>query len=292
MSGMNGSKVAETVLGPIEYFQRDAGNNPDEVIVTIHGAMGGHDQSDILGRTIGPTGYRYISVSRPGYLRTPLKGRESPEDQADLIAALLDSLHVGRVIVFAVSGGGYSALHFALRHPDRCRALVLCSTTGGINETPIPFGFNVMKILARIPFFAGILRRRTENNIEGSLKQSVSFPDILSRTVKDKETMTLFKALSVGMMDDMAGRIPGTVNDIRVTRTRDYALGDIKVPALIVHGTDDPHVPFNAHGKKLAEEIPGARLYLAERGEHVTIFTHCTEVRKAVSGFLADLPEK
>ncbi|MCG8618843.1 MAG: hypothetical protein MI802_21690, partial [Desulfobacterales bacterium] len=89
-------RIAETALGPIQYFQRDTGDDPDRVILTIHGAMGGYDQSDILGRTIGPEGYRYISISRPGYLKTPLKGREAPKDQADLIAALLDTLHINR----------------------------------------------------------------------------------------------------------------------------------------------------------------------------------------------------
>ena len=290
MSGMRGLNVAWTALGPIEYLQRDTGNDSDKVILTIHGAMGGYDQSDILGRTIGPAGYRYISISRPGYLRTPLKGREAPDAQADLIAALLDALHLTRVIVFAISGGGYSALHFALRHRDRCKALVLCSTVGGRNKTPIPLAFNALKIVARIPFFTDMMRKRAEKNIEGSLRKSVSFPDILSRTAKDEETMTLFKALSMGMMDDMPMRLPGTINDIKVTQTHSYALNEIKVPSLIVHGTDDPHVPFNAHGRKLAEEIPGAQLYLADKGEHAAIFTHRIEVKTAVDKFLSNLP--
>lgn len=291
MSGMNGLNLAETALGPIEYFQRDRGGDPNKVIVTLHGAMGGYDQSDILGRTIGPDGYRYISISRPGYLRTPLQGRETPEKQAGLIAALLDVLHVNRVIVFAISGGGYSALHFALRHRSRCKSLVLCSTTGGRNRTPIPFSFNVMKILARLPFFTNMMRKRIEKNIENSLKRSVSFPDILSRIIKDKQTMELFKELSVGVTNDMPMRLPGTVNDIRVTQTHDYALDRIKVPSLIVHGSDDPHVPFNEHGRRLAEEIPDAKLYVAEKGEHAAVFTHRTEVKTAVADFLADLPD-
>lgn len=291
MSGMNGVNLAQTAQGPIEYLQRDTGNAPDKVILTIHGAMGGYDQSDILGRTIGPDGYRYISISRPGYLNTPLKGREAPEEQADLIAALLDALQIQRAIVFAVSGGGYSALHFALRHKDRCKALVLCSTTGGINDTPIPFSFHVMKILAHLPFFTNMMRRKTEKNIEAALKRSVTFPDILSKTIKDQETMHLFRELSTGMMNDMPKRLPGTINDIRVTQTHAYALNRIKVPSLIVHGTDDPHVPFNTHGKKLAQEIPDAQLYAAPKGEHSAIFTHRAEVKAAVAEFLATLPD-
>ncbi len=36
-------------------------------------------------------------------------------------------------------------------------------------------------------------------------------------------------------------------------------LGDIAVPTLVLHGTDDPFFPF-PHGEALAREIPGARL--------------------------------
>ncbi|WP_022667796.1 alpha/beta fold hydrolase [Desulfospira joergensenii] len=290
MSGRNTIRVAKTTLGPIEYLEReDPGDSSKGVILTIHGAMGGYDQSDILGRTIGPEGYRYLSISRPGYLGTPLRGREAPEAQADLIAAFLDSLELKEAIVFAISGGGYSALYFALRHFERCKALVLCSTTGGKNEVPVPFAFHVMKLLARIPFFPEMMKRKIEKDVEGSLKKSVSHPEIFDRTIQNQEVMRLFKELSMGTMNQMAKRLPGTVNDIQITRSRNYPLKDIRVPTLVIHGSDDPLVPFREHGRRLAREIPGARLYLAEQGEHVTIFTHRTEVKNEVSDFLTDL---
>lgn len=282
--------IADTTLGPIEYLERNGGsNNNDDVIITIHGAMGGYDQSDILARTIGPADRRYISISRPGYLGTPLKGRESGEAQADLIAALMDILKIDKTVIFAISGGGYSALHFALRHHDRCRALVLCSTTGGKNTVSIPFAFNVMRILVRIPFLPDLMRKKVDENLEKSLKRSISHPDILAQTLKNEDVMSLYRELAVDGMRNMAERMPGTVNDIRITQNSEYPLKEIMVPTLVVHGTDDPLLPFNEHGRRLAEEIPNARLYTAERGEHVTIFTHRDEVRNAVSDFLADL---
>ena len=44
-------------------------------------------------------------------------------------------------------------------------------------------------------------------------------------------------------------------------------LGDIAVPVLVVHGTDDPLFP-PAHGEALAREIPGARLLLLDGVGH------------------------
>jgi 2-hydroxy-6-oxonona-2,4-dienedioate hydrolase len=52
------------------------------------------------------SGFGIISVSRPGYARTPLSSGETAEDQADLIMALLDFLDIEKVGVAAYSGSG------------------------------------------------------------------------------------------------------------------------------------------------------------------------------------------
>ncbi len=281
--------IAETALGPIEYYQNDDSYEVQGTILTIHGAMGGYEQSNILGKAVGPKGYRYIAVSRPGYLQTPLKGKESPEAQADLFAALLDLLNIKEVSVMAISGGGYSALHFALRHPERCKALILCSTTGGKNDVPIPFRFTVMKVIARVPFLVNFIRSRFLKNIRKSVSRSISYPDIIEKFINDEQLLSYYKDLSLSTMDRMAKRIPGTVNDIRITQNTEYPLEDISVPTLVIHGSDDPIVPYANHGKKLAERIPGAQLCLAERGEHMTIFTHNEQVREAARTFLGKI---
>ena len=46
--------IVETARGPIEYV--DIGKGP--VVIPIHGAMGGYDQSLFLAQTIGAEGYR------------------------------------------------------------------------------------------------------------------------------------------------------------------------------------------------------------------------------------------
>lgn len=143
-----------------------------------------------------------------------------------------------------------------------------------------------MRVLARLPFFPELMRKRVEKDIGASLKRSVSHPDILAQTMADTEALALFKALSTGVMTQMAARLPGTANDIRVTQTLDYPLSRIRVPTLVVHGTDDPHLKFEDHGLRLAKEIPDARLVRLEKGEHAAIFTHRRQVKTAVDEFL------
>jgi len=66
---------------------------------------------------------RVIMADRPGFgLSTRLPGRRVI-DVADDYAVLLDHLELDSVAVVGISGGGAHALAFAVRHPDRVRAL-------------------------------------------------------------------------------------------------------------------------------------------------------------------------
>jgi pimeloyl-ACP methyl ester carboxylesterase len=256
-------------------------------VIALHGAMGGYDQGVILARTIGEAGYRYLAVSRPGYLGTPLSSGKSPEEQADLLAALLDVHGIPSAAVMAVSGGGPCAIQFGLRHQDRCWGLVLVSTCGGKVETRIPLSFHLVTMLARWPWFVAAMRRRTAMNPERAARRSIADPALCARTIRDPEVGPLFTALLLSTSDRMALRLPGTANDIRVTRSADYPLERIAVPTLVVHGTADKMVPFAQHAQPLAARIPGAELLAIEGGEHVAIFTHRDEVQRRVCGFLA-----
>ena len=255
-------------------------------MLALHGAMGGYDQGLILGRTIGEAGYRHVAISRPGYLGTPLTAGRTPEEQADLCANLLDALDIDRTAVLAVSGGGPCALQFALRHPDRSWGLVLVSTCSGKIETPVPLVFHLIVFLARWPWFAAALRRRAERDPQAAARRSIADPTTRARTLQDPEAGPLFTALLQSTADRMALRLPGTENDIRVTRTTTYPLERIAVPTLVVHGTADRLVPFPQHGRVLATRIPGAELLAIEGGEHVAIFTHRATVWARVTAFL------
>ena len=274
--------VATTARGPLEYVETGTGHP----VLALHGAMGGHDQSLLLGRTIGEAGYRYIAVSRPGYLGTPLRAGRSPEDQADLFAEALDALGVRSAAVMAVSGGGPSAIQFAVRHPDRCAALVLVSTCGGRIDTPIPLSFHLTKQLMRWSWFAETMRRKAARDPAGAAARSIEDPSVRARTLADPEAGPLFRELLLSTLDRPALRLPGTENDIAVTRaTADYPLERITTPVLVVHGTADRVVPYE-HAQVLATRIRGAELLTIERGEHVAIFTHRETVRARVTRFL------
>src|SRR5262245_51229467 len=96
-----GSQVIATRHGPIEYTSWGEG----PAVLVIHGAGGGYDQGVAIARAFGGDGFRWISPSRFGYLRTPLPADASTAAQADAFADLLDALNIKRVAILAFSGG-------------------------------------------------------------------------------------------------------------------------------------------------------------------------------------------
>ena len=256
-------------------------------MLLLHGAMGGYDQAHHLGlAALGPEGFRRIAPSRPGYLGTPLARGTTPEQQADLYAALLDALSIARAAAIAVSGGGQSALQFALRHPGRCSALVMISACSATLTGPVPFRFRMMTLMARFPVLLAALNRRAAANPAALARRAIPDPVLCEQTLRDPETGPLLRAHLASVSDRMPARLPGTRNDIANARAHfDYPLAAIATPALIVHGTADEAVPF-AHAQRLAATLPGAELLTIPGGMHTSLFTHRALIQARVRTFI------
>jgi pimeloyl-ACP methyl ester carboxylesterase len=202
---------------------------------------------------------------------------------------VLDHFGIAFASVIAISGGGPAALQFTLRHSGACTGLVMISACSNRLDVPIPFQWQVMKVLARFPALTGAMRKRIMKDPEKAAIRSIPDQELRRRTLADRETGALFAALQTSVFDRMAMRIAGTDNDIAQTRgDMSWPLQNITAPTLIIHGTADRAVPY-AQAQALATRVPGSQLLTIDGGEHVSIFTHCNEVRKRVDGFLESL---
>ena len=277
--------ISRTSHGPVEYTS--TGEGP--AVLTLHGGMGGYDQGLILARAaLNDTGhFHVISVSRPGYLNTPLRSGETPEEQADMFAYLLDRLGVERSFVIAVSAGGPSALQFARRYPARCAGVILVSCCTGHLDIPrqVASRIPVMKLLVRFPWLAALVRWRARRDPERSAIRAIADEAVRTRTLGHHEAGPLMRELQSSTMSKLARRLPGTLNDMeQFSAISRLPLDRINAPILVIHGTADRVVPF-AHAKRVADEAPNAELFAIEGGEHVSIFTHIDEIRARIGAF-------
>lgn len=118
----------------LHYEIRVGGKEPDHefALLFLHGFMGsGRDWVETVEAL---PGCRCILVDLPGHgLSAGCPAGLYPMSQAALaLLAVLDDLEVGRCVPVGYSMGGRLALHLALAHPDRCRALVVESGSAGL----------------------------------------------------------------------------------------------------------------------------------------------------------------
>jgi len=249
--------------------------------------MGGYDQALQLGlAALGADGFAFLAPSRPGYLGTPLALGATPQQQADLCAALLDAFAVPVASVIAVSGGGQCALQFALRHPQRCPALVMISACSAPITEPVPFRFRLVTFLARFPAVFAAMNRRAGRDLEARIRRIIPDPIQREQTLRDPEAGALLRANLASVAARVPARLPGTRNDIAQARSSfDYPIRDIQAPALVIHGTADEAVPF-ADAERLAAALPRGELLAISGGTHVSLFTHRGLIQQRVHAFL------
>ncbi len=213
-----------------------------------------------------------IAVSRPGYLRTPLSSGETPEEQADLYAALLDELHISSATIIGISGGGPSAIQFSLRHPERCSGLVMVS---GVAQH-----YSEEELRQAMPRLRRWIRRVYERVIIfdpllyfllpfAYLRPSLATADLL-------RSVTLYHLRKIGYDNDMA----------QFDAITHYPLEQISAPTFVVHGVDDDEVSFN-DALLLAHSVPKVKLLAVKGAQHMAFYTHASLVMPEVRAFLS-----
>jgi pimeloyl-ACP methyl ester carboxylesterase len=277
-----GSRMIETTCGPVEYARIGEG----DPLLVVHGALGGFDQGLFLARSVDAPHSQVISVSRFGFLRSPVPPGATLDTQADAFAALLDALEIRRAAVFAVSAGSTSAIRFAARHPQRVSALILMGPDApGETYMDLPprfmshilFGSDfvywaMIHILGKkMQIATGLVPKGYPLTpqyaaLVGKV-QTGSLP--VSRRVEgwDFETYTCEKEFFAS-----------------VTPASPFPLSKIETPVLVIMAEDDP-ISLPANVRALAGQMPNARLFVVPDGGHF-MFGHTEEVRAEVACFL------
>lgn len=274
-----GSQLMETRHGPIEYTTW--GDGPP--VVVIHGAGGGYDQGISIAHAYGGEGFRWISPSRFGYLRTPMPADASTAAQAEAIADVLDGLGIEQVAILAMSGGVPPALQFAQHYPQRTSALVLLSSapytplTADEQEFPMPIWLYHALFRSDFPYW--LLQKVSRSSLEPMFDIS---PAIRTTAPPDEQA---FMDRMVDSFQPVTARFDGMQNEgAAIDPSAHYDLATITVPALVMHAKDDQINPFS-FGEYTAQHLPAAQFLPLTSGGHLLLGHHAT-VRAQVTTFL------
>src|SRR5215204_4044741 len=268
--------VATEEFGDIEYAVQGKGLP----VLLAHGAGGGYDQGLLIGDSYVGDGHRFIAPSRFGYLRSSIPEDGSPAAQADVYAALLDTLGVERVGVVAFSDGGPSALQFALRHPERCADLVMISAKSQIPPPETTLQQLVFESVFRSDYLFWLITEYTRPflltmfGVSGDVQEQI--PERPRQLVSD----------FLHSLNPISLREEGIYNDrdtLAMLPEEVFRLEQITVPTLVVHAVDDGLQPYR-HGENTATRVPDAEFLSYEQGGHLLLL-QLDEVREKVDAF-------
>jgi pimeloyl-ACP methyl ester carboxylesterase len=254
----------------------------------IHGSGGGFDQGLAFAHRLIEARHQVIAPSRFGYLRSAFPDDPSSENQADAFADLLDALELQRVPVIGGSAGAMSAVAFALRHPDRCAALVpivpaAYAPDQPIHAPPSPFARGIFEHALRSDFlfWLGLVTAKREL-IKTVLATDPALVDAASAEEKARVDEILWGILPV------SARANGLLNDARLaTDPAPMPIEQIRTPTLTISLEDDLYGTFAA-ARHIAATVPGARLISYPTGGHVWV-GHDAEVFADIDAFLRAL---
>ena len=178
-------------------------------------------------------------------------------DMAADVIGLLDSLGIASAHIVGLSMGGMIAQEMAIRYRDRVRSLTSIMSSTGNPKLPAPAKEAASILLAPAPTTKEEYIERFAQTWK-ILRQG-SFPQ---DEAKDRQRAEL--TYSRGLNP------PGVMRQLRAilaSGSRNDALRNVRIPALVIHGTVDPLVRPVA-GKDTAESIPGAKLLMIEGMGH------------------------
>lgn len=183
---------------------------------------------------------------------------DCPYDLSDMAAdgiGLLDHLGIDRAHIMGVSMGGMIVQAMAIDHPDRIASATSIMSTTGERDYGEPTAESLAVLLADPP-------ADRQAYIDGAADYAVW----ASKAHFDLERARRFAAAAY----DRAFYPEGSTRQMAAILTsgdRAEGLADLRVPMLVIHGTDDTLITPSG-GERTAEITPGAELLMLDDMGH------------------------
>jgi pimeloyl-ACP methyl ester carboxylesterase len=178
--------------------------------------------------------------------------RSVPYRLADLAAdaaGLLDALTIDKAHVVGVSLGGMIAQQLTIDFPDRVRSLCsIMSTTGD------------WSVGRSTPEATAVLQQRPATNRDDAIANALAVSRAIGSPGFPADPDEVLRRAAAKV--DRAYRPAGTARQyaaILASPDRTGPLGRVTVPAVVIHGAEDPLIDVSG-GRATAAAIPGAEL--------------------------------
>lgn len=184
----------------------------------------------------------------------------------DDLIAVLDAAGIEAVAVLGMSQGARLAIHFALRHPARVRALILDGAPAIEAETELPLAqYRAALNAGGAPALQAAVLAHPLMQLQGAARDGAGrASDVLRSTVARYRGLDLLHPVSRASAPD---------------------LRRISAPTLLINGAEDSAERRQA-GRLLQETIAGARRVELAGAGHLALLDHPRGYAQAVSDFL------
>jgi pimeloyl-ACP methyl ester carboxylesterase len=264
------SNVFLSKYGDIEYLLIGEG----QTILISHGITGGVDQGIWISNLNIGKNYRFLYISRFGYLKSSMPKEASAKLQASAYNELLGHLGIESVFIIGNSAGGPSAMSFAADYPKKCKGLILLSShvPGAKISSPPKFVFKYDFVYWLVVKLSG----------KSLLKMFVP-PAVMETMTKQEIDQTINDVFMAAL--PISKRSEGIFfdNEVSSPSVESMHFETIKPPTLIIHAIDDPAPPIKG-ARELLTTIPNSKL-ATYNGGHLLLH-HEHEIQTVISNFI------
>jgi pimeloyl-ACP methyl ester carboxylesterase len=278
---VNHSETTETSFGTLEYAVMGEG----EPLLVVHGAEGGFDQGIDMTGAMAARGYRLIVPSRFGYLRSAMPGNLTTAMQADAYVQLLDHLGIDKVVVVGISAGAWSSIQFAIRHPERCRGLVLLVPADYLPAGTAIHGGAVASAMINSDFAAWAVLKLMQV-MPGRLTQTMLGTDQSVVVAADPGEKARVRQTLEHLLP-VSARLAGMKFDMETAAAHEpYPIEKIACPVLTITAEDD-RFGTASRARYTAASIPDGRVIVFPTGGHALVGHYADALRESASFFQA-----
>jgi pimeloyl-ACP methyl ester carboxylesterase len=248
------------------YDTREYESDTRVAVFWHHGTPNVGSPPEPLFPAAAENGLRWLSYDRPGYGgSSPNPGRDIASAVAD-VAAIADALGIDRLVTVGHSGGGPHALACGALLPERVIAVVSMSAAAPFDAEGLDWFAGWSR--------SGVAEQRAASAGRAALEAYLPTAEFDPQTFIPADQEALEGSWS--WLAGVAGQAieegdEGMIEDLLAgAQDWGFALADITVPVLIMHGEEDRMVP-SAHGEWLAAHCPTAELRLVSGAGHITV---------------------